>query len=157
MTRRSWKNVRATSLRHALELCKEHGKERLNLSVERIAEQMGMADHWTLYKWISEGRMPAVMIPAYEATTGANFVTQWLATRSGMVIYPIPTGRQCNEQDIQQLQALLHATTGALMQFYAGSVEAEPTLAAIKNAMETLAWHHGNVDAHDQPQLELEQ
>lgn len=155
MARRSWKNVRATSLRHALELCKDHGREKRNLSVERIAELMGLADHWVLYKWISEGRMPAVMIPAFEATTGASFVTQWLASSSGHLVIPIPTGRQCDEQDIQELQALLHATTGALMQFYAGSTEAEPTLASIKNAMEALGWHHGNVSAFEQPQLEL--
>lgn len=155
MARVSWNNRRATSLRHALELCKERARAEKNLSVERIAEQMGLADHWILYKWIAEARMPAVMIPVYESVTGGAYITQWLASRSGQLIIPMPTGRKCDETDIQQLQALLHATTGALMQFYAGSTEAEPTLASIKNAMETLGWHHGNVSAFEQPQLEL--
>ena len=44
MTRRNWKRIQPTSLRNALELCKDHAKERHNLSVERIAEQMGLAD-----------------------------------------------------------------------------------------------------------------
>lgn len=39
-----WKRLRPTSLRHALEACKEHAREVRNLGVERIAEQMGLAD-----------------------------------------------------------------------------------------------------------------
>lgn len=50
MSRRNWKHIQPTSLRQALELCKDHAKERHNLSVERIAERMGLADHWALYK-----------------------------------------------------------------------------------------------------------
>ena len=30
--------------------------------IERV-QQMGLDDHWALYKWIANGRMPAVMIP----------------------------------------------------------------------------------------------
>ncbi|AOE92049.1 hypothetical protein LBM341_03799 (plasmid) [Ralstonia solanacearum] len=60
VTRRNWKRIRPTSLRHALELCKDYAKERHNLSVERIAESMGLADHWTLYKWFQNGRMQAI-------------------------------------------------------------------------------------------------
>lgn len=33
MTRRNWKRIRPHSLRYALELCKEHARERRNLSV----------------------------------------------------------------------------------------------------------------------------
>ena len=48
--RRNWKRLQPTSLRNALELCKEHARERLNRSVERIADEMGITDHWTVYK-----------------------------------------------------------------------------------------------------------
>ena len=155
MTRRNWKSVRPTSLRHAMELCKEFAQARANLSVERIAERMGLADHWTLYKWISSGRMPAVMIPAYEAACGCHYVTQWLAASAGKLAIDIPTGRACEPTDIQALQQLLHSTTGALMAFYAGSADAAGTLAQIRSAMESLGWHHGNVSQHNHPQLEL--
>lgn len=155
MTRRNWKSIRATSLRHAFELCKEHARAKRNLSVERIAELMGMDDHWALYKWLSSGRMPAVMIPNYENACGCHYVTQWLAASAGKMAIDIPTGRPCNQTDIQALQGLLHATTGALMAFYAGSADAPNTLAQIRAAMEGLGWHHGNVQQHDQPQLEL--
>ncbi|MNE67920.1 hypothetical protein D3C80_1635560 [compost metagenome] len=116
---------------------------------------MGLADHWTLYKWISSGRMPAVMIPAYEAACGCNYVTRWMAGAAGKLLIDVPTGRKCSAQDIQELQAQLHAATGALMAFYAGHSDAEATLGSIRNAMEGLGWHHGNVAQHVQPQLEL--
>ncbi|MCY1509224.1 hypothetical protein D9M68_435580 [compost metagenome] len=155
MNRRRWKTIQPNSLRHSLELCKEYARDVLNLSVERLAERMGLADHWTLYKWISSGRMPAVMIPAYEAACGCNFVTRWMAGAAGKLLIDIPTGRKCSVQDIQDVQAQLHATTGALMAFYAGHLDAEATLGSIRTAMESLGWHHGNVAQHVQPQLEL--
>jgi len=58
MTKRNWKRVQPSSLRNALELCKDYAKERHNLSVERIADRMGLSDHWTVYKWIQTGRIP---------------------------------------------------------------------------------------------------
>ena len=70
MTRRNWKRIRPHSLRYALELCKEHARERRNLSVERIAELMGLADHWALYKWFQSGRIPANLIRPFEHVCG---------------------------------------------------------------------------------------
>lgn len=155
MRRRNWKHVRPTSLRNALELCKDYALAKQNLSEERIAVIMGLANHWTLYKWLSTGRMPAVMIPTYEAACGCHYVTQWLAASAGKLTIDIPTGKACQACDIQGLQAMLHATTGALMAFYAGQQDADHTLGSIQAAMAGLAWHHGNVQQHDQPQLEL--
>ena len=152
---RNWKGVRATSLKHAMQLCKEFARDQRNVSVERIAEQMGLADHWILYKWISEGRMPAVMIPRYEDVCGCQFITRWLANTSDHLLIDMPTGRQCKTADMHALQEMLHTTTGALMQFYAGSSSTEDVLNAVKNAMETLGWHHHNVTTYKQPQLEL--
>ena len=79
MTRRNWKRIQPTSLRNALELCKDHAKERHNLSVERVAERMGLTDLWTVYKWIQTGRIPANMIRPYEVACGIDYVTRWLA------------------------------------------------------------------------------
>lgn len=74
-----WKRHHPTSLRAALEGCKEHAREARNLSVERIAAEMGLNDHWSLYKWIESGRFPAVLLPTYQAVCGINLVTRWLA------------------------------------------------------------------------------
>jgi hypothetical protein len=155
MSRRNWKKLQPTSLRHALELCKEFARERHNLSVERIAERMGEADHWTLYKWLQNGRMPAVQIPVYEAACGIDYVTRWLAGASGKLLITIPTGRKLKASDVQELQMELHRAVGTLINFYQGDAKAEDTLSAIVNSMESLAWHKGNVEQHDQPQLEL--
>lgn len=155
MTRRNWKKLQPTSLRHALELCKEHAREKQNLSVERIAERMGEADHWALYKWLQNGRMPAVAIPAYEAACGIDYVTRWLAARDGKLLIEMPTGRILNSEDVSELQGLLHTAVGALIEFYHQEKPANETVADITNALASLAWHKGNVEQHNQPQLDL--
>lgn len=155
MTPAQWKRAQPISLRDALKLCQQHAKERFNFSIERIAALMGLDDHWTLYKWIANGRMPAVLIPAYEQACGINLVTRWLAGSGGKLLIDVPTGRTTSAHDIQTLQATLHEATGQLMGFYSDNAEASATLAAIQAGLEELAWHRGNVQQHAHPQLEL--
>lgn len=156
MSRRRWKQIRPTSLRHALELCKDYARENHNKGVERIADQMGLPDHWALYKWLQSGRMPANLIRPYEQACGCDYVTRWIAASAGRLTIDIPTGRQCAAQDMQALQELLTTAAGQLLAFYAQRNDADQTLAAIQAAMEGLAWHQGNVKQSQQPQLELE-
>ncbi len=155
MKRRNWKNTQPTNLRQALEWCKDHGRERRRLSVERIAEQMGLPDHSALYKWLANGRMPAVLIPVYEQVCGINLVSRWLAASAGKVLIDIPTGRASSPSDIQSLQAVLHQAAGALMAFYADEQDAAATLCAIQSGLEELAWHRGNVQQHAHPQFDF--
>jgi hypothetical protein len=155
MTPAQWKRAQPIALRDALKLCQQHAKERFNFGIERIAALMGLDDHWTLYKWIANGRMPAVLIPAYEQACGINLVTRWLAGSGGKLLIDVPTGRTSSTHDIQVLQATLHEATGQLMNFYSDNVEATAALAAIQAGLEELAWHRGNVQQHAQPQLEL--
>lgn len=152
--KRNWKRVQPTSLRHALVLCKDYASDAHNLSVERIADLMGQSAD-LIYKWLGTGRMPASLIPTYELVCRANFVTRWLAASSGNLLVAMPKGRSGSAEDIQQLQGLLTAATGALLDFYKGEREVEPTLADIRNALESLAWHHANVTEHNTPQLDL--
>lgn len=154
MSRRDWKRIQPTSLRDALVLCKDHARERHQLSVERIADLMGVGAD-LLYKWLGTGRMPACLIPTYELVCRCNYVTRWLAASSGLLLVSMPKGRSATPDDIQQLQTLLTAATGALLDFYRGAREVEPTLTDIRNALESLAWHHGNVAQHGAPQLDL--
>ena len=155
MKRRSWKNAQPSSIRQAMEWSLEFAKERHNLGVERIAERMGQANHWALYKWISEGRMPAVLIPAFEHACGIALVSRWLASTSGKLLIDIPSGRTCNAQDVNELQGVLNATTGALIAFYQGEVDADAALAALQAGLTSLAWHRSNVQQHANPQLDL--
>lgn len=155
MIRRNWKRTQPTSLRQALELCKDHARERLNLSVEHIAERMGLTDHWTLYKWFQTGRIPANMIRPFEIACGIDFVTRWLAASAGRLLIEVPTGRAATPTDIQALQELLNTAVGQLLQFHSGKAEASAALAAIQQGMEGLAWHKGNVEKHLQPEFEF--
>lgn len=155
MSRTNWKRMRPTSLRHALELCKDHARERRNLSVERIADEMGITDHWSLYKWIQSGRFPANLIRPYENVCGIDFATRWLVASAGRLMVGIPTGRSASAADIQTLQAVLNDAVGALIGFYASHANADETLGAIQAALETLAAHRGNVVKHAQPELDF--
>ena len=155
MTPAQWKRVQPINLRDALKLCQQHAKERFNHSIERIAALMGLEDHWALYKWIANGRMPAVLIPAYEQACGINLVTRWLAGSGGKLLIDVPAGRAATAKDTQRLQEILTETTGTLLAFYAGKDDVPATLAALQNALEELAWHRGNVQQHANPQLEL--
>ncbi|CAD5107213.1 hypothetical protein [Zestomonas carbonaria] len=155
MKRRNWKQAQPSSVRQALEWSLDFALERHNLSVERVAERMGLANHWSLYKWVSEGRMPLVMVPAFENVCGINLVSRWLASTGGKLLIDLPTGRLCKAEDMQELQAVLHTATGALLAFYNGTADAVQTLGAIQAGLEGLAWHRGNVQQHATPQLEL--
>lgn len=154
MTRRNWKHAQPTSLRDALVLCKDFARERHNLSVERIADLMGVGSD-LLYKWLGTARMPVCLIPTYELVCRCNYVSRWLAASSGHLLIAMPSGRAAGAEDIQRLQAFLTKATGSLLDFYNGEGEVDPTLADLRNALESLAWHHGNVASHHAPQLDL--
>lgn len=154
MSRRAWKKVIPTSLLDAMRLTKDFARERRNLSVERVADLMGVTPD-VLYKWLATGRMPAPLLLVYENVCGINFVSRYLAASSGNLVIPVPTGRAVAPIDVQELQTLLNTAVGAILDFAAGGREADDTLAAIHGAMCALAWHHGNVDRASQPDLEF--
>ncbi|MDZ7862427.1 hypothetical protein [Acidovorax sp.] len=152
---RNWKRLQPTSLRHALELCKDHARERLNKSVERIGEDMGVSDHWTLYKWLSTGRLPTNMIRPFETACGIDYVTRWIAASSGRLLVDVATGRNLNHADIAELHEHFAGTVKLLSAFYARPGDPAETLAALTKHMEHMAWHRSNVVQHANPQLEL--
>lgn len=153
---RNWKRVLPNSLRDALRLCKDHALEKNNYSVERIAELMDVSSD-LLYKWLSNGRMPASSIPAYEYICGNNFVTRWLAASTGNLVIVAPSGRNATASDMHALQEVLNTAAGQLLQFYNGKADAAAVLVAIQQGMEGLAWHKGNVEKHLQPEFEFNQ
>ncbi|MNJ30232.1 hypothetical protein D3C77_248280 [compost metagenome] len=155
MSKRRWKNLQPTSLRHASELCKEFARVERNLSVEGIATEAGMVDHWTLYKYFQNGRMPLALLRPFERACGIDYITRWIAASAGKLLIDIPRGRSANPQDMQALQEILTETTGALLAFYAGKNDTPDTLAALQSALEQLAWHRANVQQHATPQLNL--
>lgn len=155
MLKRNWKRVQPHSLPHAMELCLEHAREKLNRSVDGVAVEMGLPNKWSLYKWVENGNLPARLIRPFESACGANFVTRWNAISGGNLLIPIPTGRAVTAQDIQALQALLNATMGNLIEFAAGKREAQAVVDGLQAGMESLAWHKANVEKHQQPELDF--
>ena len=60
MPRTNWKKFHPNSLQDAMEGCTKFALEKHNRGIDRIAGLMGLASKYTLYKWLGNGRMPAV-------------------------------------------------------------------------------------------------
>ena len=157
MTRRNWKRYVPGTLRDALKACKDYAQERHNLSVERIAERMGQEDHWALYKWLANGRMPLVLVPAYEHACGIDLVTRWLAASRNKLLVDMPTGKQPDAADMVELNTGFAQALQLLTNFYANPAEAdaEATATALRQHLEQVAYHQRNVAQYATPELEF--
>jgi hypothetical protein len=156
MSRRNWKTVRPTSLIEALRLCKDYAADKSNLSVERIADRMGVT-HDSLYKWLATGRLPAIQLPAFEHVCGCHFASEWLAVTAGKLVIPMPAGRTAHESDMVQLNSGFAQALQLLTDFYAAPTSADPAevLAALRQHLQQVAWHHANVGQHANPELDF--
>lgn len=157
MSRRNWKRWQPASLREALKGCKDFAQERHNLSVERIAERMGLEDHWALYKWIANGRMPAVLLPAYEHACGISLVARWMAATDNKLLVDMPAGRQATPADMVELNSGFARCLQLLTDFYAAGGQADPAavLDALRLHLQQVAAHQLNVAGYAEPELEL--
>ena len=156
MTRAPLKRQRANSLVHAMRLCKEYAQSKRHLSVERIADRMG-ATHDSLYKWLATGRMPAILIPAFELACGCHYVSEWLAASADRLVVDMPTGRKAEGTELLDMNSSCAAALQLLTQFYAAPHAADPeaTLAALRLHLEQVAYHHHNVAQYATPELEF--
>jgi hypothetical protein len=155
MPRTSLSKRQAHSIPHAIELCLEFARQKKRMSVDRVADGMGLANKWTLYKWMESGRLPAVMIRPLEQTCGADYLTRYLGHAAHKLLTDIPSGRFVTESDINSLQVSFSACISELIQFYDGKATQSQTLHALRELMEGMAWHHRNVEQHLQPELDL--
>ncbi|MCD2164673.1 hypothetical protein [Comamonas koreensis] len=157
MSKRNWKGYRATSFIESLRACKNYALDCHRFSVLTIAERFGQTED-SLYKWLSNGRMPGILIPAYEVACCCNFVSEFLAATSGRMVIAMPKGRKASEQDLLQVGSdCSHAMT-QLAAFYAnpGSSDTEALLESLRLHMEAVAYHHNNVARYSEPELEFE-
>lgn len=157
MSKRNWKRVQPRDLRDALDLCTEYAREKHNRSVDNIADEMGLASKWTLYKWIQEASLPVRLIKPFENACGIDFVSRWGVISTGKLVIEIPKGRKGEPDDIQALQTVTHDAIGALMKFYADKANVDDTLATLQTALERMAWHKGNVEKYRQPELPFDE
>ena len=152
-----WRRYQPTTLRAALEGCKEHAREARNLSVERIATDMGLNDHWSLYKWIESGRFPAVLLTTYQNVCGINLVTRWMAMHERRLLVDMPVGKAGDEDDMVALATQFSQAVQLLRDFYKsnGATDPAPVLDALRSHLESVAHHHFNVSGFSEPELDF--
>lgn len=151
----NWKRLIPRSTVEAMRLCKDFAKERHNLSVERIADKMGVSAD-LLYKWLSNGQMHLSLVQSYEAICGIHFVSDHLSYARGLLLVPMPTGRDLYDEDMLQMHQSFAAAMTLLADFYAGRADLGATQDMLTKHMEQTAWHRTNAAQHAQPELELE-
>lgn len=138
-------------------MCLKHAQEQLNRGAERIAEYPGVSTRqFTLYKWISSGKIPACKILPFERACGADYITRYLVHGHNKLIVPIPSGRRASNKEITELSLSVHSSLSAIHQFYEGNLHAEEAMTVITELMEDLAHHRNNIAKYKQPELGLE-
>lgn len=151
---RNWNRIIPRNILEAMRLCKDYAKEKKNLSVERIADLMGItADQ--LYGWLGNGKMHLSLVPMYEHVCGCTFISDHLAHSHGKLAVKIPSGRVLEDTDLLQMHKSFSQTMSLLAGFYDGKADASETLKAITEHMQVSAWHRANVQKHDYPELEF--
>ena len=150
MTRRNWKREVPRSLSHAMELCIAHARDKKNLSVDNIADLMGLANKWT-----ESGRMPAILIRPFEHACDCSFMTQYIATSDNKMLVDIPKGRKVEDSELLELQSGFNDAVNLLARFYQGGAEAEEAIGALAKVMEGIAGHRANVSKAQTPELAL--
>lgn len=137
-----------------MRLCKDFAKDRHNLSVDRIADRMGVSAD-LLYKWLANGQMHLAQVQNYEHICGCHFISDHLAHAHGKLSVAIPSGRDLADDDLLHMHQSFSGAMALLADFYAGKCTGDTTLAALTKHMEATAWHRENVLAHSQPELDL--
>lgn len=137
--RRNWKRVRARSVQEAMELCIDYARDVRNLSVEQIADLMGEASKWTLYKWIESASIPARKIRPFEHACGCTFLTEYLGASAHKLVIDYPNGKAACALEISDMQGHIAGAVGQLIRFYQGEADAEETEAALTGVMADLA------------------
>ena len=156
MARRNWKKISPSSLRQSMELCLEHAKEKRNFSLDRVADHMGLSNKWVLYKWLENGRMPAILIRPFESACGIELVTRYQGHSANKMLIDIPTGRKATSREINELQTSFTTAIALLLAFYEQHSDIEKSHNALTMLLEDVAWHRKNIESHMQPSFDLE-
>ena len=150
-----WKRVRPRSLRHAIELCSKYALDKKHCSVERIAELMGLTSHWTLYKYMENGRMPACLIRSYEHACGCTYITKYIAASANKLLCDIPTGKAASESTVLDLNTAFNEAVNLLSKFYQGGADVNDTIDALTSVMCDIAHHRENISKSAAPELDM--
>ncbi len=155
MSTQFWNKYTPNDIPQALQSSVDYGRENKNLSVQRVADLIGVNSQNTLYGWLASGRMPLVLVPAFENATGINLVTRFLAHGQDKLLVDMPTGRRPENRELTSLVINANQTFGQLMGFFDGSVDAKTVTAALDGLMADLSAQRKNIESFDQPELLL--
>ena len=158
MTKRNWKHYRPSSLQEAFKACVDFAQERHQMSVDRIADAMGLPGPWSLYKWVAAATMPVRLIRPFESACRCTFVTQHLGASAHKLMIDMPIGRKATPVDINAVQAACNEAVNALIRFADGQrdqISTVLTLGKVTEAIECLARERAEVQGFTQPELKL--
>lgn len=155
MNRQIWKNRIPNSVTQAIEGCLVNAQQHKQMSVERIADFMGLSSHWALYKHSSNGRIPAVLVRPFERVCGVNLITRYLAYSDNKMLFDVPTGRKATERELVELQAKFAEATSKLLDFYESGKTPDEVNGLLTTLLEDIAWHRANVNQAAQPTFDL--
>lgn len=153
MIKRNWKNMQPISTSQAMELCLLYAKERHNLSIDQVADRMGV-NKWTLYKWIAKGNPPINMIRSFEhGCQSPAYVTRHLCHSAHLMAIDIPSGKKAQAHDVNELQLSCTQAMEAVIKFTNGDMDADTAIQSLTQTIENLAYQRGNIRKHTQPDL----
>ena len=136
-------------------MCKDYAKAKHNLSVERIADEMGLTAV-RLYQHLENGDMPFNRVRSYQRACHCNFVTLYMAHGDDCMLIKIPTGKKVTDEQMLNINATFHKALTHLTDFYKQAENPELALAALTEHMATTAWHRMNVEKTLQPEFDFE-
>lgn len=151
-----YRNKIPTSFTEALRMCKDHAKAKHQMSVERIADEMGLTAV-RLYQHLESGDMPFNRVRSFQRACRCNFVTLYMAHGDDCMLVKIPKGKQITEDQIFGINSTFHKAMTALTEFYQSSTDPDKALAALTEHMATAAWHRRNVEKTMQPELDFDE
>lgn len=136
-------------------MCKDYAKDKHNMSVERIADEMGLTAA-RLYQHIENGDMPFNRVRSYQRACRCNFVTQYLAHSDDCILIKMPKGKLVGDEKMLKFQANFNRAIHELTEFYTHNQNPEAVIAALSDHLATTAWHRANVERASQPQLDFD-
>lgn len=143
-----------SNLADAIQSCLDYALRKYNRSPKRLAELMGVKLD-TLYKWLSEDRIPVNMIGAFEFACGATYLTEYLCAQAHLLAVEMPRGRKVKADDVMELQRHFSDSVALLIAFYRGEADQEQTVSSLYSLLNQVAWHKVNVERSAAPELAL--
>lgn len=148
------KNVKATSLDHAIELTEMYAEKKRKPS-KVMCELMGV-EYKTYRRWMIDGTMPLNKLMQLEHFAECQFISEYLCVFHGdKIVIDIPRGTKGKVTDLAELQAKMAEAVSHLAKFYQNKETADEAIMAINESLSSLAFQRENVQNYSTPELLL--